>query len=665
MRFNLTLPRFVSNNLYLLVLAAWLITLSFIIDNYWSANSNLQTVTKKMNRYVHGAEKDFVRLFSDTAFVQNIRKRAISEELGRELKEKPYYLFAYSRDSAGELNMQFWNTQYVLPDSGIISSSLKTGFAELPNGFYAWNKHDSAGIFAVALIPIKWNYIVTNDYLKNSFVNDRAAGNQYDIFPGESKSGNIRSIYGGTMFYLLKKEKPANAKDNGFSIAFRIVAALLVLVFVHLCALYLAQHKRFLTGAVFLITVILFLRIVSYLLPIPFNLRQMELFDPTIYGSNFILRSLGDLLINASLFAWIILFLRARLYEKKITLDFTFPHHRWVILATGSAIIVAATFIGSNTIRSLIADSQISFDVINFFSLNIYSVIGFVVLCFVAIGYYFLCQSVLYLVKPYFSNPFPELYISIAVTGLLALTFGLGDLEGGFAVYSLIWLLLFLFLLNNTQLDFLVPQMASSKLIFWLFFFSVSITSIIIIENNQKELRNRQHYAEVLATKTDPASESLLNSMLADFRLNFFSGNFNRLKEEESNRLLKDSLVRNNFSGYTNRYDTRVYSFDENEKPLFNDDATSFNQLNTILNTQAKPTGKAGLYYYDESFDRFSYISKKVINDFSGNFLGTPKAIPIQQNKAPLRISGTNQSGQIIFSWIKPGGYNCTIWIIF
>ncbi|MBC7866194.1 MAG: HAMP domain-containing histidine kinase, partial [Gloeobacteraceae cyanobacterium ES-bin-316] len=156
------------------------------------------------------------------------------------------------------------------------------------------------------------------------------------------------------------------------------------------------------------------------------------------------------------------------------------------------------------------------------------------------------------------------------------------------------------------------------------------------------------HYAEVLATKTDPASESMLNSMLTDFRLDFLSGNFNRLKNELSNRFLKDSLINNNFSGYTNRYDTRIYSYDENENPLFNDDNASYNQLNTILNTQAKPTAVADLYYYDESYDRFNYISKKVIKDFSGNFLGTifilvsPKRIKSEMLYPELFSKGSN-----------------------
>ncbi|RYD73773.1 MAG: HAMP domain-containing protein, partial [Sphingobacteriales bacterium] len=56
---------------------------------------------------------------------------------------------------------------------------------------------------------------------------------------------------------------------------------------------------------------------------------------------------------------------------------------------------------------------------------------------------------------------------------------------------------------------------------------------------------------------------------------------------------------------------------------LFNEGNFSYNQLNTILNSQAKPTNVVGLYYYDESFERFRYISKKSITDTSGNLLGT------------------------------------------
>ncbi len=81
-------------------------------------------------------------------------------------------------------------------------------------------------------------------------------------------------------------------------------------------------------------------------------------------------------------------------------------------------------------------------------------------------------------------------------------------------------------------------------------------------------------------------------------------------------------MVNENFLGYLNKYDTRIYTFDAKENPLFNEDSTTFNTLNTVIETQAKSTGTPGLYYYDVSYDRFNYISKKEVIDTSGNARG-------------------------------------------
>lgn len=647
---KLKLPRFISSNLYLLVVAAWLITLSFIIDNYWAANSTEKTVVNKLNNYVQSAENDFYRTVNDSAFLNTVKNNKVTDEYLKDLLKKKYYLFSFTRTDTGTLRLVLWNSQYVLPDSGITNSSQSTGFAQLQNGFYVWNKKDSAGVLSVSLLPVKWNYIITNNYLLNTFANDASIGLYYNIFPGKSGKTTISSANGTPLFYMKEKNTGVNEKNNWFSILLRVTGSLIILLFIHLCAVYLAIHKRFLTGFVFLLLIVFGLRLLSYFLPIPFNLRQLELFDPTVYGSNFILRSLGDLLINAGLFVWIVMFVRTQLQEKKIQLILTAPYQRWIILVLSCCLIVAATFTGGSIIRSLIADSQISFDVINFFSLNLYSVIGFAILCCIAIGYYFLCQAIIFLLQPYFPNMFPALYLGVSVAGLSALTIGFQGLIGNFAIFTLIWLLVFLSLLNTKYLNLLVSRIVSSKLVFWIFFFSVSITLVIISENDRRELRNRNHYAEILATKTDPTNESLLNSMLTDFRVDFLSDNFERLKNPESNKTLKDSLIDNNFSGYTNRYDTDVYSFDNKENPLFNEGNFSYNQLNTILNSQAKPTNIAGLYYYDESFDRFSYISKKNIIDTAGTLLGTifilatPKKIKNQMIYPELFSKGVDNA---------------------
>src|SRR5204863_6149787 len=136
--------------------------------------------------------------------------------------------------------------------------------------------------------------------------------------------------------------------------------------------------------------------------------------------------------------------------------------------------------------------------------------------------------------------------------------------------------LLFVFLMDKNYHSLLAAKIISSKYVFWIFFFSVSITSIIVLENKKKELGYRKRFAENLSNKADPASERMLNFLVTDFANGFLSNAFPQFKNEPQNRHIKDSLINTNFSGYINKYDTRIYTFDAEANPLFNVDSTTF-----------------------------------------------------------------------------------------
>lgn len=617
----ITFKRFLFKNAYLLLAAAWFVTLSFIVDNYWSANSSITSAQAKISAYINGQEKDIDKLVNDKISIARLAKGNYSEEYIKAVIQKKYFLFLYANDSSGHESLVFWNTQQVLPYPLLLYKETKTGFVKLDNGYYVWKRYVAGNVKVLALIPVKWDYVISNENLKNGFVNDPTFSLNYDISDAGTQGELVKSVDGTALFHLFQRSANTAFKNNIISVLLRILAALMVLLFIHLLSSFFAAKKIWYGILVFLVFVV-GLRALGYFFPIPLNFRQFELFDPSVYGSGYILRSLGDLLINSLLFIWFVLFVRFQIQEKNVQLHSRFPFVKWVLLAVITLALLLVTYAGSSIIRSMVADSQISFDVINFFSLNIYSVIGFVVLCCLAIGYYFLCQTILYLVKPFFSKNFIALFLAVAITGLVTLTFGVGYLSVDFELYVLVWLLFFLFLLNSNYLNLLASRIVSSRLVFWLFFFSVSITTIIIVENDKKELRNRHHYAEILSTKADPSNEILVNTMLTDFRADYLSWNFNRLTDEISNHYFKDSLINGNVAGYTNNYDTRIFTFSADEKPLFNEDATGYNELNTILRTQSKPTRIQDLYYYDEAYDRFSYISKKTLTDTSAKLLG-------------------------------------------
>ena len=576
---------------------------------------------KKIETYIHQQEKDFKILSNDTLLLTKLSVKNYDEIFLQSLTQKKYFFYLYQLTDAAQYESLFWNTQAVQPGDALLYSADSSGFVQLPNGYYVWHKVNIGQGLVVALIPVQWNYVITNEYLKNTFAIGEEIENNYEISL-DSGAVSVKSLNGNHLFYLSKIPGTIIPKNNIVSVWLRILGTFFIMLFIHFCAVYISMHSRLWKATLFLIIIVLGLRIVSYYFPLPLNFRQFELFDPSVYGSSFVLRSLGDLLINAVLFVWIILFIRQQVQEKKYTIALRFHVVKWLLLAVVAILFITATYVCGHILRSMVADSQISFDVINFFTLNIYSIIGFVVLCCIAIGYFVLGQILMYLLRPMFPENFIALYIIVAVAGLTFLTIGFNIAIVTYELYLLIWLLLFLILLSNNYLALLTAGISSSRLVFWLFFFSLSIMAVIVHHNNIKELSNRKKYAETLSTKADPSSERLMNTLLTDFRNEVIANNFYKLKKDSTNQAFKDSLVNGNFSSYNNKYETKIYSFDANEKPLFNIDSSGFNELNTILNTQGRPTNIADLYYYDEAYDRYTYISRKNVVDTGGKTLG-------------------------------------------
>lgn len=644
---SISLIPYFKKNGYLLLIAVLLFGASFIIDHFRSGTANVNTIENKFTSYLHKAQRDFESVNSNKELINAIYDAKLSVAGIETLNQKNYFIFFYNLNTIDSSKLAQWNTQTILPPASILTNSEKVGFALLSNGYYVWFKQFNSRGFAIGLVPIKWNYIVTNEYLRNDFAIGENLASQYNLVPG----GNVKDINGANLFGLQEIKAAQVAQNNGYSILLKLAATLLGFIFIYFLAIYLLQSGFRPTHVfVFLFVFLFLLRWLSYFLPIPFNLRQFYLFDPVIYGSGPALKSLGDLLINVLLALGYILFVRIQM--QKFSFDFYIKNKliRWVVLVFYIFALLAATYISSLIIRSLIADSSISFDVINFFSLNIYSLIGFVILGSIGIIYFIVSQIIWFNIKANFKLPLFFLYVIICSIGLLTLTTGWVTMQAGFEVWLLAWLLIFVFIFDYNKVNLIASKFIVSKLIFWIFFFSVSIALIIISENNKKELRERKHFAEVLAHKSDPTNESLLSSMLIDFNPNFLFNHFKELSDPKKSLAFRDSLINNNFSGYTNKYDTRVLVFDEKENPLYNRFPVEYNQLNTIYNTQARPTGISYLYYYDQAYDKFSYISKRTIYNLADSIMGyvfvlvTPKSSEGQTLYPELFSRGKNNA---------------------
>jgi two-component system, NtrC family, nitrogen regulation sensor histidine kinase NtrY len=640
--------RFLKDHSYLLFIALLLFCISIFTQRTDTKNFFKRSFSTSLQSYILKAETNFENWNKDTAIINACLDKTLKNEAVETIAKAEQFLYLY-KDNNGIPDIAFWSTQTVVPDSNILKMQQNKAFVVLKNGFYLAQKKYIENTLLVSLLPIKWNYIVANDYLKNEFAIKPEIGENFEIQYSPS-ANNIKTKEGLFLFSLKENNLNKDAGENRLTIWLRIFSFLPLLLFIHFTALHINQKRGLLKGSLFLIGVLFIIRLFTYFFSSSLNFRQFELFDPAVYGTDIILKSLGDLLINALIFLWVVNFIRNNVKEKHTNFEIKKTWLKWLILTVFACIIIFTTYAGSAIIRSMVADSQISFDVMNFFSLNVYSFVGFLVLCSIAIGYYYFCSIVFYFVHKMFNDSILPFFAIIAVVGLCYLSLRIGSLSGGFELYNLIWILLFLVLVKNDLSGYFSPSIIVSKMVFWLFFFSASIASIIITENNIKEIRNRKHYAEVIAEKNNTISDVLLNTILTEFRTEVLTENFYKFKNEAGGLLLRDSLINNNFNSYTDNYETKVLVYDSVETPLYNQDPISYTSINSILNTQAKPTALADMFSFENGFEKSNYLCKRIIRNNTGAIIGyvfiviSPQSVAEEKLYPALFSRGSNNS---------------------
>jgi two-component system nitrogen regulation sensor histidine kinase NtrY len=275
--------------------------------------------------------------------------------------------------------------------------------------------------------------------------------------------------------------------------------------------------------------------------------------------------------------------------------------------------LMIVTFQFANVVRSLIADSRISFNVIDFFSLDIYTVVGFIVLALLSLSYYYFTRVLFRFIFPAFEGRMVYLYFGLALVGLVFLTLRTGNSIVLFHLPVLGWLLIYTLLLS--QETFLINRfkITIAGVLFWIFIFSISLAVIILGENKQKELKFRKSMAQKYDQLTEPTGEHTLSIALAYLDNDFLRANFNRFRDPLQSRLIRDSIVSENVIGYLNKYDTKIFVFDSANQPVNNAESASFSELNNLFTVQSRPTGTPDLSYHETSFDQFTYITKRQI----------------------------------------------------
>jgi len=613
----------------LLALAIISFILSFVFNSYYTRVSAVNHEKKSLTRYIQEQEADFDAFAKDSNLLRKLVRNRESLDEFKKIEGKEYGIYIVAESVFGAQQMLFWSNQNVVPPPTTYNLSDGEYFKMLDNGYYVIIKRYFAlsgmsnKLWVYAMIPIKSRFYIESQFLNDQFAYSKTAHKRIIISTTPTQYPIISSS--GTLFYIDRKPTSAIPYNDTITVILRLLALCFFFVFAYTLAESVARKKNSQWKGVTTLIIILFIfRLSIYFFPSVFEFRQFELFDPTVYGTNLINRSLGDLLINSLIFSWITVFAWSKLGNHLDLLRRFKGAGKWVIGVVSLLILVLSTFALASTIRSLVADSKISFDVTDFFSLNKFSVVGFIVLASLSLGYYYFTQLMLRSILPVFEHRKSLIYFGIGLTGLVYLSFRLTDPSVQFYIPVLLWLMGYTWLVSQRGLVINRFHINVAGMLFWLFIFSVSISAIIITENKVKEWKIRKTMAENIASQDDQSNEMLLNIALKYLDNRFLASNFYRFRDEENGKSFRDSILAANYKGYVNRYDTRLYVFEDSTfLPLNNDNDLSYESLNNIISVQSKQSKTVpDLYSYVSAYNKITYITKRIVKDNGDKTIG-------------------------------------------
>lgn len=613
---------------HLLIAAVWLFVISFVVSSFFSYRTSLKRAKNQVEENLQRSQEKFHELLQDTAMLYSLNAASYISKDPPDVYNEPYHFFIYSINDIGNPILTFWNSHAVEPTAADISRKEGSSLAEYQNGFFILEKHTTtvrkSRLLVIALYPVKWRYFLENKYLTSEFPALKGAGRLYEV--SAAISGNVvKDIHGQPLFSIVNADNRSVHRYDNFSIALWMLGVVFLFFYFNAVARNIYQQKGLLWSAAFLAAIIIIYRMVTILVPFPFDFKKLELFDPIIYGSSQLFPSLGDLLLNSLLVFWMVLFIKEH-FLKRTQLSFSVTARQtWILNGVMLAILVFSAFFIADIVQSLVEDSQISFDVTNFFSLNVYTVVSFFILTLLLLSYYHASHIVLHFLNLLPPVDFSYRLLMSGVIGLLVLLVSPFDTANSVNVIVLAWLIIYLYLIYLKPQDWGRPIIRSSMFIFWIMFFSLSVTSILIYQNKRTEREKRQATAEKLAIQTDPSGENLMGISITNLEDDWLANNFSRFSVESANKFLKDSLITENFAGYLNKFDTKIYTYDSLFHPLYNieDTTTRYADLKTlIIGGQGKQTDTEGLYYYANTPDKVSYIFEKEVRRADSSIIG-------------------------------------------
>jgi len=591
-----------------LVVAAWVYTLTFIFNNYWSQYASYKSVTVSFQQAITKKEGLFAGIANDTAAVRQLLTTNDGAPQWLNEARNPVDLFLYN----GALPLTtplFWSTSAVLPLPNDVLGLPTGSFVRYGNGAYEFLKKEvtigGKPLVLVGLIQLQESFFIENAKLKRFFPGFSGLDGKMALVDSIT-AYPLRGTTGKTLCYLKPLVPQPIYVVNIASVVVECLVLFFLVIFVTRFCNAVVKHRR--NGFLGLLSFggwVLLLRFALLRFGVPINIGALPFFD---HGGN---ESLALLLTNALFGFWFGLFVN---HNRDALLHWvaqtTAQRWQWW-LALVSLVLVGFQFLTVLLIRRLYLNELVAFDLTNFFSLDFSTVLSFLILFLFAVTHFLCTQLLMHAIVALQGSKLYRGQIAVATIGLLCLSLLLGKAYTVLLLFSLVWLLLiFAFVAFVARRDLRV-SMPQSTLVMWMLAYAFSLALLLgMLSGNRLQSQTRQLAGSLLQQ----------NDRTSEYALRIAAGNLRRIRWQVVARQcgaspvvckqLQDSIIAQFFGGYLSRYNTSLFLFDAGGAFKGGTSAQTFESLNTLYGKQGVATAYEGLHYFGESFDEFGYIFK-------------------------------------------------------
>lgn len=504
-----------------------------------------------------------------------------------------------------------WSDQLI--NSGKLVTGLKDGFFYINtnNGAY-WVSSLSKGKYKIAVFyQLKTNYKFQNQYIQNHFNQELNFIGSALFSPSPIKDFDDLKDRKGN--YVCSIQLFGSPKTTPLWLAIAILAVIIFIAsFFHLLSKKTIQWN-FIVGTVFFIGLTQMARWLFLLYKVPVFVYAAQLFNPVIYASSTFNPSLGDFLIAAVLLLWYLLLIKDS--EWRVSKKRVYYYLHLIFASLLSLVLADGAF---DAIKSIVFDSQISFDVKNIYSLNIFTFLALLLAFIILLCCYQIFIRLYRLIIVGQING----YEKVIIVGLVFFFLEPFLVEHLFErpvnyvnVSSVLLLSFFVFIhwvkprVNRFQGYFILVLLISVFTSLSLYYFS-----------KDKEFENRITFAGNIVSQNDVNAEYFLKDIEESIANSAF------LKSYYTNPIaLKSQLVKQlqqlYFSGYLSKYNVSIYDFDSTLNHYHSRNSYTYRQVDFIYTQLGAPTINRHFRFLKNNAYLKGYLGKFKVRS-KGRFLG-------------------------------------------